>query len=623
MEAGSDVYQESEQRYAALGEQEAAAVISILRTEQLADLRRDRESSAELRAALTAGPWMADPWDRYSVYVVAAVAASSRFSRAAVELRLEAAAACEGLPERPLCTVDSWLRVAALTPDADIAEDALQRADALLPEAPSSDGKARTIIDLTMARARWLGGDDREEADREAAAALYAEAAKHYEARKLAVSAADAHARRARLLKGLGRTQEAVREYRAALETFRLWDQTDRFRPERAEKRSPEVLRDTYEALIGTELDLAGSGVSPAAFLLSEEMRDRLAPRRSAAVVLPTLAGLSRFVSAVPKGTAVVEYALFGDRAAAWILAGGQLDQVKLTVPAKLGKLIGSLAAERNLDRWKGTTGTLYQAFLAPVLDRLPAGTERLVIVPDSQLYGLPFRAIWNSEIGGYLDEGFTISLAPSVGQLLTPAGHTAEGRPEILSLGFSGFLPYLHLRELPGAEGEAAAVLGTYGLRSNTCPANDWSSFRRCAPQADVIHLATHAIANSDLSWLAFPGETISIEKLWRELPDLPRRPLVVLAACQSAAVARSGEGLGGLARPFLASGAQAVVGTLWDLNDEDAIIIFRALHRSYWFSVDSAGALRAARLELAEWPKKPWAWGGIELVGKPYSSY
>src|SRR4029079_1747112 len=106
-------------------------------------------------------------------------------------------------------------------------------------------------------------------------------------------------------------------------------------------------------------LDLAGRGVSPAAFLLSEEMRDRLAPRRSAESWLPTDTHISYFIAAVPQ-TAIVEYAILGDRAVAWILTGGRLDQVTLTLPKDLGELIGLLSHERresNLEGWKSTTG--------------------------------------------------------------------------------------------------------------------------------------------------------------------------------------------------------------------------------------------------------------------------
>jgi hypothetical protein len=617
LEAAADEYQDSLQLFSALSEGEAGAILSILHTELLDALGRDRESSAEFAAALSAGPELADPADRYTTYVVAASATLSQFSHAAVELRLEAADACNSLPERPLCMVDSWLQVASLTPDGDVAEDALRQADALLPNVLASNGKARTEIDLTVARARWLGRDGRADRERERAADLYADAAKRYELRRLAVLSADARGRRARLLKEFGRPKEAVAEYRSALRTFRLWDQSDRFRPENAEKRSPAALRDIYENLIGTELDLAGSGLSQAAFLLSEEMRDRLAPRRSAEIRLPALSDISRFVAAVPPGTAVVEYAVFGGRAAAWVLAGGRIDQVTFTPPEHFGESIASLETERNLEKWKHTTGELYQAFLAPIINRLPSGTDRLIIVPDSQLYSLPLRALWNPDTGHYLDEDFQISLTPSVLQLLGAGeDHPSESKLTVLSLGFSKFLSQLHFSNLPNAEGEAASVLDQYGLRSNPCLVNDWESFRRCAPQADIIHLATHATASSDSSWLAFPGETASIEKIWKELPELPRHPIVVLAACQSAAVANGGEGLGGLARPFLANGARAVVGSLWEVNDEAAQSFFQEFHRSYQKLGDVKEALSEARGHLARWEDKPWAWGAVEVI-------
>lgn len=617
LEAAADEYQDSQQRFSALGEDEAGAILSVLHTELLDALGRDRESSAEFVAALSAGPEMADPADRYTTYVVAASAALSQFSHAAVELRLEAADACSGLPERPLCTVDSWLQVASLTPDADVAKDALRQAGALLPNVPASDGKARTEIDLTMARARWLGRDGHADREREGAADLYADAAKRYELRRLAVLSADARGRRARLLKEIGRPKEAIAEYRSALRTFRLWDQSDRFRPENAEKRSPAAVRDIYENLIGTELDLAGSGVSQTAFLLSEEMRDRLAPRRIVEIRLPTLADIPRFVAAVPPGTAVVEYAIFGGRAAAWILAGGRIDQVILTPPERFGESIASLETERNLENWKRTTSELYLAFLAPIVNRLPTGTDRLIIVPDSQLYSLPLRALWNPVAGRYLDEDFQISLVPSVRQILGIDGDRfSESRPAVLSLGFSKFLTHLHLPDLPNAEGEAASVLDQYGLRSNPCSVNDWESFRRCAPQADVIHLATHATANPDSSWLAFPGETVSIERVWKELPELPRHPVIVLAACQSVAAANGGEGLGGLARPFLASGARMVVGSLWEVNDKAGQRFFQEFHRAHRRLGDVKEALREARGHLEGWEEAPWAWGAVEVV-------
>jgi CHAT domain-containing protein len=276
---------------------------------------------------------------------------------------------------------------------------------------------------------------------------------------------------------------------------------------------------------------------------------------------------------------------------------------------------------------WKGRSGTLFRQLIAPVLTHLPAGTARLVVVPDADLYGLPFRALWDDSSGRYLDEELVLSLAPSVRLALDPPGPRPPPAPPrpfaALSLGFGEFAPQLGLRSLPRAAAEATAVRAVYPGDRPACSANDWDNFRQCAPSCDVIHLATHAAAGPtpSTSWLAWPRETVDLNQLWRELPDLPARPLVVLSSCESAAVAAGGEGLGGLARPFLASGARAVVGTLWKIDDEDAADLFLALHRAYARRPgDAAQALRAARELTRDWQQRPWVWGGVEVVsGQP----
>ena len=497
-ESSLRAYQEARRRFESLGEREEAALISVMRAELLETLGRGREAAPELARALQAGAWVADPWSRYSIYVVTAVTTSSRFPRAAVSFLQEAADACRDLPERPLCGVDSSLWAAALTPDTDVAEAALEQATHLLAAISPSEGRQRTETDLTVAQARWLAGDGRSSDDWQEAVELFGEAASAYEAQGLAVSAAGVRADRARRLQLLGQPQEAAAEYRTALRAFRLWDERDRFRPDRADQTSPRELRGVYEALLHLELESAGSHPSPAAFLLSEEMRDRLAPRRTAGLWLPDRADLDRFVSSLAPGTAIIEYAVTGDRTVAWILTRGRFDQIFLTPSGPLTERLSSLASERNLDAWKRTSGTLFQDFLAPMLKRLPAETRRLVLVPDSELYNMPFRALWNPDSGRYLDESFTIVLAPSVRQILGSGEERQRAAlltsgVAVLSLGFTRFPPDLGLDPLPHAGQEAAVVRDIYGSDSD-CPSTDWAGFRLCAPQADVLHLATHA---------------------------------------------------------------------------------------------------------------------------------
>jgi tetratricopeptide (TPR) repeat protein len=618
--AALDAYEDAGRGFATLGEREISAVVAVMRAEIFDAMGNETSALGELALALAGVPLTSDAWNRYSIYVVAASATTGSFRRSAVELRREAAEVCRDLPERPLCAVDSLLWVARLALDGDVAGDAFLRADQLLAVMPDSDGKQRTGIDLEAARAQWLGGETRPANDQERAVDLLADAAQRYKDRGLVPSAARTHAEEARVLERLGRGADSAAEYREALRTFRFWDETDRAHALGAERLPPD-LRAVYERLLDLELDTAGGAPSRAAFLLAEEMHDRLAPRRVKTSVVASNADLEQLIVEVPTGTAIVEYALGNGRATAWIVEGGRLDQVVLTPSAGLAKRIRAIAAIRDLDGWKRRTSGLFRELLAPVMSHLAAGTVRLVVIPDGDLYDLPFRALWDAASGLYLDEELTVALAPSMRQALIDTDRRprqARGSLAGLSLGFTRFASDLGLSPLARAGEEAAAVQAIYGDGHSACMVSDWESFRRCAPQAEVIHLATHAAADSTSSgtWLAFPRETVNLDRLWRELPELPSRPLVVLSSCQSAATAGGGEGLGGLARPFLASGARAVVGTLWRIDDNEAASVFPALHRAYRKSGNAALALREAREVLTEWRSRPWVWGGCVAI-------
>lgn len=615
-----DAYAKAQRNFTALGETELAGVLSAMQGELSALVGNENTANAHLSAALEVAPALSDPWNRYSIYVVGASATSRRFRRSAVELRREAADVCQALPERPLCAIDSMLWIARLTPNPDVAAGALERAGALLAGVPASAGKERTAIDLTAARARWLSESERSAGDYEKAVELYAAAARSYQALGLAPAAAQAHAGRAHVLESLARDTESAAEYREALRVFRIWDQTDRVRTEDGGERLPPELRESYERLLGLELAATAPAPSRAAFLLVEEMHDRLAPRRLAHLATAQAADLDSWLASWPPRTAVVEYVLANGKATAWLLSSQRFEQFALTPRPGLTERIRSATAARNAETWRSGTGALFDELVAPVMARLPAGTARLVVIPDAELYGVPFRALWDATSGRYLDEELTVALAPSLRQAITLSYREPANSPRplpVLSLGFREFASNLGLDPLAHAVQEAATVQAIYGAADVECGGNDWRSFRSCAPRAAVIHLATHAAAGSTSSktWLAFPRETVSLSRLWRELPELAAQPLVVLSSCQSA-TGGSGEGLGGLVRPFLASGARAVVGTLWKIDDADAAMLFTALHRAYRRSGDAAGALREARAALPEWRSRPWAWGGTVAV-------
>jgi len=98
----------------------------------------------------------------------------------------------------------------------------------------------------------------------------------------------------------------------------------------------------------------------------------------------------------------------------------------------------------------------------------------------------------------------------------------------------------------------------------------------------------------------------------------------LVVLSGCYSAAgPALPGTGVLGLTRAWLAAGAHSVMGTRWDIPDNDGAL-FSAFYRNLSSRrlSDPARALRAAQLEMLRsgGPRaRPRYWGAYFLVGNP----
>lgn len=615
-------YREARDRFEQLGEWEESAVVRAMGAEILAILGRGDEAGFELQPALERAAEIADPLNRFNFWTVASSAALAIESPLAFAYRERAVAACAGLPNRLLCGVDSWIGFARRSTAAELADRAFECAERELVRLRALPGRERTEIELAAARARWLAREGVSGRDPGRAASLLREVADRFQAIRLPAPAALALDDRTGILERLGRAEEAKTESLEALGLVLGWDRGGA--GSSREAAIPGTLRHLYERLI--RLDLAkGEGGDEATLLLSDEMRDRLAPRLAPAFRRFDETSLQRLLELLPPRTAIVEYALIEGRGAgsprmgfAWVLAGGRVDRIALAGGSALAERVEELRKVRlqnfDLDGWKASSKALFADWVAPVRAVLPPGIERLVLIPDSELYGIPWRGLWNGETKRYLDEELTVSLAPSLASLRLPTPLRVTRSPigSIVSLGFSHFGDP-RLRDLPNAIKESQQVaLGYPGIAAEPCAASDWPSFRNCAADAEVLHLATHANADSRLkggSWIAFGAEKVSDDRLWRELPALPRTRLVVLSACETAATA-TGEGLGGLARPFLAHGARAVVGTLWNLGDQTALDLFPAFHRIFAQTEDAAEALREGRAELEDWRRKPWKW-------------
>ena len=228
------------------------------------------------------------------------------------------------------------------------------------------------------------------------------------------------------------------------------------------------------------------------------------------------------------------------------------------------------------------TLAECYQMIIAPVADFLDQ--PELVIVPDRALYKVPFAAL-KDEKGKYLAETFRIRIVPSLTTLKliqdSPADYHSQtgalivGDPEVGDVVYKGKIGTFS--SLPCARKEAEMI----GRLLEAQPLLGKQATKQAVLQSihsvSLIHFAAHGNAESGEIALAPPqpiNATPKEEDYLLTMADISqlrlRAKLVVLSCCHSARGQIAFEGVVGIARAFLGSGARSVLVALWAIPDK-----------------------------------------------------
>jgi CHAT domain-containing protein len=377
--------------------------------------------------------------------------------------------------------------------------------------------------------------------------------------------------------------------------------------------------------------------------------------------------------------TAIVAYALMKENVIAFTITSSAFRAERLSVRAdivraRVQNYIDLINREENTG-WQDTSRCLYSELVAPILNQLPPGIRRLVLIPDDVLHHLPFEtlirdggastsepaidstinpSVANQSSPRYLLEDFTISYAPSATVLAElvisgsdsapPPGSVAVFADPALA---SVLLPQVSPRDsetiarslyaeegllvspIPFSAAEAAAIERYAGPGSEIRTGAEASESRIKAASLDrfsVLHFATHGFisqrmpARSALALAPANDEDGFLQV--REICQLKlQSDLVVLSGCQTArGQVLGGEGARGLAQAFFHAGAMSVVASLWDVNDESTTLFMDAFYRQLSGHKSKAEALRAAKLELLRQRRtaSPRYWAAFILIGE-----
>jgi CHAT domain-containing protein len=280
---------------------------------------------------------------------------------------------------------------------------------------------------------------------------------------------------------------------------------------------------------------------------------------------------------------------------------------------------------------------------LDPLLPALH-GVSTLAIVPDAELWRLPFQALRTPD-GRFLIQRFGIFYTPSLSMLREAhaARSTQPRQPTLLAFGnpvvngaeaarlrdagYDG-----DIRPLPDAEREVRAIAALYGDRSRVYVKGEASenAFKQEASQFDILHLATHGFLDDHspmYSALLFaapsghPTEDGLLET--REILRMRlHASLAVLAACDTGRGATGpGEGVIGISWAFLMAGCPTTIVTQWKASSSAASTLMVDFHRHLRNGSGKAEALRLAQVAMLHDRafRHPFYWASFVVVGAP----
>lgn len=265
---------------------------------------------------------------------------------------------------------------------------------------------------------------------------------------------------------------------------------------------------------------------------------------------------------------------------------------------------------------------------------------EKITIVPDGILSYLPFEVLLTEPASSkklkdfdYAIREFSFSYQLSAALMLKKFTRHDDNP----TIGFAGFAPQFSgeavaMRGLPGnipyAQREINEIASTFPGSVYVGNEATEANFRRHAPDAALLHLATHASLddNTDFSLLHLASADSTEDGLLHayEIYNMDlKAKMVTLSACNTGTGKyKEGEGVMSLSRAFAYAGCESTLTSLWPSQDQTTADIMASFYRNLAEGLPKDEALRQAKLDFLavsdNLKSDPFYWAGFILIGE-----
>ena len=303
----------------------------------------------------------------------------------------------------------------------------------------------------------------------------------------------------------------------------------------------------------------------------------------------------------------------------------------------------GATAVEKEEQVDFATVNSFASGLLLP--DSSILSYDHLIIVPCMNLGAFPFYLLKHND--KYLVDYLSYSIAPSLIEVEASCKKN-EARLGLNNMGrkikYTFDKPLLVANpqyptrtnfifpDLPGAKKEVEGSLKffedvpyKYYTGANATKENVLKDFKT----HDLIYFATHGISSSssplDSCFLVLGGEKnpfFTNREILKYFDSTTKMELVILSACQTGLGKSMDAGIIGLSRAFQIAGANHVVMSLWNVDDEataflmQRFLMYIQLENKFFPAEPLRKAILATKLKYPD----PSKWASFAVFGVPY---
>jgi tetratricopeptide (TPR) repeat protein len=323
------------------------------------------------------------------------------------------------------------------------------------------------------------------------------------------------------------------------------------------------------------------------------------------------------------KTKALIEFVNFGSTFSAFVVGDHSVEFVpEIAGESEILELLGALQFQFGALRYGGSalgpfTGQLKTRadhYLELLGERLFAplaglvGERDIIVVPTGALNYVPFHALRR---GRYLLEDREVSFAPSAAVAMRLANKKPRALGNALLVGYAD-------ERIPLVNDEIARLAESIpGSETLTGEDATFANYQRRSGDFDALHLACHGQFRPDnplFSSLHLADGFVTVRDICAQ--RLKAR-VVTLSACETGlSKIFAGDEILGLARGFLAAGAQSLVLSLWTVNDTATARLMIDFYDELQRGASVSASLRKAQMAFVDRGEHPYFWSPFMTI-------